>query len=294
MHYYGMNISKVTKEYKECEPQKPVEEEKAAKVFMCPDCGSELLVDGKMCYCPNPDCGQKFKKDELENDFWLLRMKANANENGVGKAKGPMDLGLTQTQYNLVIAVILLYGFIINIFEVCFLTDLVLQMNPLMLILGYIASCFLGIRLSEKSDNPYVSFFGYNLVVLPVGLVLTVFLWSYDPYVVFEACCLTTAFTLLMIMAGTCFPKFFLGQGKALLTALVILIISDLALIFGFRVLDPSFRTIFASGLFCMYIAFDWARAQRMEYTLDNAVDVTVAIYLDVINLLIALLRKDK
>ncbi len=43
--------------------------------------------------------------------------------------------------------------------------------------------------------------------------------------------------------------------------------------------------------LFTFYILFDWNRALRLRYTLDNAVDVSVAIYLDIVNLFLQLLR---
>lgn len=43
--------------------------------------------------------------------------------------------------------------------------------------------------------------------------------------------------------------------------------------------------------VFSIYIMYDWNRALRLPHTLDNAVDVTVAIYLDIINLFIWLLQ---
>jgi FtsH-binding integral membrane protein len=42
-----------------------------------------------------------------------------------------------------------------------------------------------------------------------------------------------------------------------------------------------------AAGIFSLYIAYDYARAQLIPKTVDNAVDVCIALYLDVINLFI-------
>lgn len=297
MNYYGINLTKKTEEYNEYEAKRIAEENKAAENVVCPDCGSKLIVKEGFYHCTNPECGYKYEKPEEEYDFWKANVKSDANENGIGKAKGPEDVGLTQTQYNLVIASVLLYGFIINIVECVFLTDFVLGINRTVFLLGYFASCFYGIHLSESSDNPYVSFAGYNFVVLPVGLLLTRYVSYFDPYLVFDTFCLTAMFTLTMMMIGTYFPKAFLDKGTVLMTALIAIIISDLALIFGCGFINPEGVAIFASGVFCLYIAYDWARAQQMEYTLDNAVDVTVAIYLDIINLfmrLLAILDKGK
>jgi FtsH-binding integral membrane protein len=43
--------------------------------------------------------------------------------------------------------------------------------------------------------------------------------------------------------------------------------------------------------LFCAYIIYDWNRALRLPYTVDNAIDAAVALYLDIMNLFIHLLR---
>jgi FtsH-binding integral membrane protein len=43
-------------------------------------------------------------------------------------------------------------------------------------------------------------------------------------------------------------------------------------------------------GIFCGYIGYDWARANAIPKTLDNAVDSAAAIYIDIINLFIRIL----
>ena len=43
--------------------------------------------------------------------------------------------------------------------------------------------------------------------------------------------------------------------------------------------------------LFCGYIGYDWARANAIPNTLDNAIDSAAALYLDIINLFIRLLH---
>jgi len=45
------------------------------------------------------------------------------------------------------------------------------------------------------------------------------------------------------------------------------------------------------SFIFCGYIGYDWGRACRIPKTLDNAVDSAAAIYMDIINLFVRVLR---
>ena len=43
--------------------------------------------------------------------------------------------------------------------------------------------------------------------------------------------------------------------------------------------------------IFCGYIGVDWGRANRIPKTVDNAVDSAAALYMDIINLFLRLLR---
>ena len=51
-------------------------------------------------------------------------------------------------------------------------------------------------------------------------------------------------------------------------------------------IVDGLFVLIFSG-----YIGYDWARANRLPKTLDNAIDSAAALYLDIINLFLRLLR---
>ncbi len=42
---------------------------------------------------------------------------------------------------------------------------------------------------------------------------------------------------------------------------------------------------------FCGYIGVDWGRANQIERTVDNAIDSAAALYLDIINLFLRILR---
>src|SRR5687768_3837015 len=77
------------------------------------------------------------------------------------------------------------------------------------LLIGYFASCFFGVYLFRNSTSPWVSFIGYNFVVVPFGLVINLVVSRYDPALVLEALRITGLVTFVMMVLGTLFPAFF-------------------------------------------------------------------------------------
>ena len=49
--------------------------------------------------------------------------------------------------------------------------------------------------------------------------------------------------------------------------------------------------SIGVAALFSLYIGYDFYRSQQFAKTVDNAVDCALDIYLDIVNLFLALLR---
>lgn len=214
----------------------------------------------------------------MENSFFARRDSGDAEL---------IDRGV----FNGVIGICLLFGFFVNSLEVLFLRDFVRGLNPILFLLCYFASAFFGIWLSKKSDVPAVSFAGYCLVVLPVGLVLSIVVPAYSFDSVKNAFVLTTVITALMCIASTMHPDFFAGLGRTLFFSLLALILVEVAFIFlgwfeYFRILD-----FFGAGIFSLYIGYDYYRSQKVPSTLDNAIDCCVGLYLDIINLFLKILR---
>ena len=155
-------------------------------------------------------------------------------------------------------------------------------------IIGYFVVAFLGIAMAVGSDSPIVSFIGYNLVVIPVGAVLSVGLQGYAGFDILLAFLATAAVTLIMMILGTIYPKFFNGLGGTLFWSLLIsLIVEIILLLFGIEltILNWIFVIIFS-----LYIGYDWHKAQSYAKTVDNAIDSALDLYLDIINLFIGLL----
>ena len=196
---------------------------------------------------------------------------------------------LSHSGYNALIGLILLYGFGVNVILVNTCAELVASIQPLALIIGYLVLCFTGIAISRKSNNPIISFVGYNLVVVPIGLVLSVALQGISETLVFNALITTAGVVLLMLVASTVYPKVFLSLGRALGITLLIVIIVELILALT-GTTTPTFLDVIVALLFCLYIGYDWAKAQDQDFTTDNAVDACVGLYLDIINLFLRIL----
>ncbi|WP_026958528.1 MULTISPECIES: Bax inhibitor-1 family protein [Aliagarivorans] len=197
---------------------------------------------------------------------------------------------LSASMYNAAIGLVLLWGFAINWWMVTNISpEAVLSIHPLLFFGGYFVSCIGGVMLFTNSETPLISFIGYNMVVVPFGLVLNVFVADFDPMLIAEAVRVTASVTLLMMILGTLFPRFFQGIAGALTIALLMVIVVEMieAIFFGRH---RGIMDWIVVVIFCGYIGVDWGRANRIPKTLDNAIDSAAALYMDIINLFIRIL----
>lgn len=198
---------------------------------------------------------------------------------------------ISAQMYNLTIGLTLLWGFGVNYYMIKTISvEQVMAIGFLPLIIGYFVSCFFGIYLYTSSDSPVVSFIGYNFVVVPIGIILVPFISAYDPLVIEKALYATGAVTSTMMMLGGIYPKFFLSIGRVLFLSLVLAIVAELVMLF-MNIHQPALLDWAVAVIFCGYIGFDWARANTLPKTYDNAVDSAASLYLDIINLFIRLVR---
>ena len=201
---------------------------------------------------------------------------------------------LDDRTYNIALGSTVMYGLILNMIMCAVLGNKMAHVNPLFLLIGYFASCIIGVLMSSKSDNPVISFIGYNLVVVPVGLVLSITISAYVRAgagdLIFQAIVYTAVSTAVMIGLSIALPDFFSKIGWILFGALLGLVIAELLALFIF----PGSQNMLAwigAGIFALYIGYDYWRAQQFPKTLDNAIDCAVDIYLDIINLFLKILR---
>ena len=198
---------------------------------------------------------------------------------------------ISEGLYNFVIGLVLSYGMLANMLMVRFIpASAILGINPWVFFIGYFASCFFGVYLYIKSSKPLVSFLGYNFVVVPFGLVVNVVVANYSQSLVVEAVQITGVVTLSMMVLGTLFPVFFRKIASALTISLLLVIVWELVATFVFKKVYGIIDWIVVL-IFCGYIGVDWGRANQIPKTVDNAIDSAAALYMDIINLFLRILR---
>ena len=200
---------------------------------------------------------------------------------------------LSARTYNLALTGLLAYGLLLNAVIVYYfaypLMNALQGVSPWLLLAGYLVPTFLGIFLAAKSQNPAVSFVGYNLVVLPIGIMLSLVIPGLPAGIIVKAMALTGMVTVTMALISLVRPQLFLGLGRTLVIALVVGLVAELVATFLFGYRGQLFDWFFVL-LFSGYIGYDVAKSQAYPKTLDNAVDSALDIYLDIINLFIRLL----
>ena len=197
---------------------------------------------------------------------------------------------ISPAYYNLVLGLTLLWGFAINYLMVKNLDPSLFAGSPILFMIGYFACSIIGMLIVQKSDKPFISFLGYNLVVLPLGLLVNMVVAQYDPRIVQDALRTTGMVTLAMMILGSLFPKFFQKIAGALTVALIAVIVVELISVFLFKTHHGIFDWIVAL-IFCGYIGYDWARANMIPKTVDNAIDSAAALYMDIVFLFLRILR---
>jgi len=212
----------------------------------------------------------------------------NGNDRKLERLNSGLPDTLSANTYNLVIGGCLLYGFLLNALIVWLCGDFFQEMNYIVFLIGYFVLAFAGIIISTKSQNPLISFIGYNLVVVPIGAVLSVCLPGYAFKEILLAIIITGAVVGFMTVLASTKPELFSKMGLSLGIALIAGIVGELiAMLLGYA--GNIFNWLFVI-IFTLYIGYDWHKAQMYPKTLDNAVDSALDLYLDIINLFIRLL----
>lgn len=200
---------------------------------------------------------------------------------------------ISERSFNLIIGGVLLWGFVLNFLMVTFfgaqITRMVANSNPFIFLIAYIAMVIIGSVLLGK-DSPALSFLGYNLIALPIGVVVCACVTGVPVSVVQSAVLVTAIVTLTFMILATLVPGFFLSMGRALGAGLLVAIVAELVATLIFRSASNVFEWIFVA-IFSLYIGYDWARANTCARTVDNAIDLAANLYLDIINLFLRILE---
>ena len=193
-------------------------------------------------------------------------------------------------KFNMIIGVMLLYGFAVNAILCFVLKDFIIEgLSPVAMMVIYIVGVIAGMVICRKAKSAVVGFIGYNLIVVPMGIFLTPLLSLYNIGTIRYEFCVMGVCMMLMIGLAHLYPQFFLSIGRMLLSCLIIGIVGEL-IMWCVGLSSGLFDFLFI-GIFMAYIGYDWAMAQRVNKTTTNAICCAYMIYVDLINLLVRLLR---
>ncbi|MCQ2497147.1 MAG: Bax inhibitor-1 family protein [Lachnospiraceae bacterium] len=199
---------------------------------------------------------------------------------------------IEQRAYNAVMCGVVVYGLLFNYLLCKFVHVDFEVVNPVIFLIGYFVLCVAGTIMSTKSQNPIISFCGYNLVVVPVGLVLSISVQAYggvDADIVEKAFLLTLLITAGMTAFSILKPELFKSMGKVLFIALLCLML--VGFISYFFIGLYTIYLYLGVALFSLYIGYDIYKSQQYAPTVDNAIDSALDIYLDIVNLFIRILQ---
>ena len=259
----------------------------------CQHCGAEVRPGERFCQ----SCGAPLSAQQAADLSAALRgAQAFSGAAAVSVPLGELsetpsltrDFAVTRERYNLILGGTLLWGFLMNILFCVLFGRAAAQLPYGAVTIAYVVLAFTGILINTRSQKPIWSFVGYNLVVLPLGIVLSVLLEGADPDGVRETFQITAAVTAGMLLLSNWKPDFFSRIGPCLLGALALTLVAELALFLFNRSFELT--NVLVALIFCGYIGYDWARAQQRPKTADNAIDSACALYLDIVNLLLRVL----
>jgi len=202
-----------------------------------------------------------------------------------------VDVGvvLSAKAYNAVLAGLLLYGFLANVLLCTVFAGPISQINPLVLIGGYLVAALAGTFVANLSRGVFARFIGFNLVVVPSGMIVATVLPSYYYGTVVTALIGTALIAAIMLVLAVVRPQTFDGLGTALLFSLLTAVVVETVLLLLFHS-SSFFIDLAVIIIMACFIGFDFVQANRVTRTASNAVAFALNLYMDMLNIFIRLL----
>lgn len=262
----------------------------------CPFCQAENGNSAKFCVSCGAKLPERANTEPVQGDVLAATKAAPLFGAAARKARIEQmvseDAIISTRAYNGVMAGVLLWGLGVNYLLCQTVGNVFNYISPVLFYILYAVLAFGGIFLTARSQKPALSFLGYNMVVVPFGLVISTLVEYYakqDPTIVTYAFLYTTLIAVGMMAVVLIAPNLFAKLGGALGAVLIGVLLCEIILLV-FHVQQTWLDWVIA-GLFSMYLGYDIYRSQQYPKTLDNAVDSALDIYMDFANLFIRILR---
>lgn len=140
------------------------------------------------------------------------------------------------------------------------------------------------------AKNITTALIGYHIMVISLGILISTVLKVTTYSIIMSALGTTIFISVFMMLVGLMFPKIFSKLRMFLLVALFGLIILRL-----FQLFTGLYTLVWIDYLACIIfmglIGYDMHRARTVARTLENAIMVGVSLFLDIINIFLAVLN---
>lgn len=223
--------------------------------------------------------------DIVEDGKYILVRK------GLFKKKLKKVKLLSQRKFNLWIGMMIAYGLIFSSFFSFFWWDSYNGVSNDILwvhVIFSLISMAIGNFIKKKSHSWGLSFLGYNFIVLPLGLTISLLLNKFFQTNVNYALLVTGIITSLITIIAIIKPNIFEKLWKSILIICIFSIVGEgIALFFGFCC--NFFDMIFVI-LLSIHLGYSWQSAQDLDKTKDEAVKVASDIYVDIFALFLSIL----
>ncbi len=165
--------------------------------------------------------------------------------------------------------------------------------------IGFLLACVAvsigGAFLAHTNDDPMTSIVGGFICAGAMGVMVGPFVALYEGGSVFQAFAITSGVVVLTGFIGAVIPKDLSMWGAPLMACLLGLIVLYLVAPFlGWLGLDYEFTVsildVAGIVLFSAIMVYDLNMAQRLDKTLNNAIDVAVNVFLNFANIFIRVL----
>lgn len=189
-----------------------------------------------------------------------------------------MNNKLTNKQYNIIIGIMLFWGLFINTIMSMFSQDIFCNLNPTTFSIIFLVVASTGLIISKLSNNTIIKFIGYNLLVFPIGIELSIQLKDYHISFIIAVLAITIIVTIVMFIISQANSKIF----SSIQNTMYYFSISGILILTGFNIVS-KWWILCIILLFCGYIGCSWNYLQSKDKLLKNVINSVVSLYINIV-----------
>lgn len=195
---------------------------------------------------------------------------------------------LTFRKYQLAIWLMLVYGFIVDRLIYALKEPVLRKCNFTVIMIIFSIMAIIGVIMSQYNEEILKNFISYNLIIISFGIAFSAAGIDYHKENIDDITIVTIVITFMMVLLASFVPNFFKRIEKLLLIFLIIIAIYEIIfLVVGApKLLFGIFSQIFWS----LSIGYYWIRLQTKKYTLYQAINGTIYLYIVIMSLAISML----